>query len=75
MKEMTDLFGLSICATHIPYERIINDSDRVINEHKLWNCRYAGLGSMPANYGKTKKGFLSFAKEFSVIAELFTKPG
>ena len=36
--------GLTVCATHTPYERIVKDTDNVIREHKMIGCPYVGLG-------------------------------
>lgn len=35
---------LEVCATHTAYERIVEDTDNVIREHKLLNIPYVGLG-------------------------------
>ncbi len=53
--------GLTCGITHFNYDRIINDTDAVIAEHKTFGCNYIGVGSMPggaANYAK----FLAEAK-------------
>jgi sugar phosphate isomerase/epimerase len=55
--------------THTPYERLKNDTEAVIMEHKLWNCKYIGLGSMPMEYRGSKEGFLAFARESNQIAK------
>lgn len=47
VKECLDETGLSVCVTHTAPDRILNDTDAVINEHKLWDCNYIGLGSYP----------------------------
>ena len=36
--------GLAVCATHTPLDRILNETDKVIEEHKLFGTRYVGLG-------------------------------
>lgn len=49
-KELCDKHGLSIVLTHSDVNRILNDTEQVIKEHKLMNCNYIGLGSMPDKY-------------------------
>ena len=39
--------GLSCGITHFDFNRVLNDTDKVIEEHKTFGCRYIGLGSMP----------------------------
>lgn len=75
VKELADNEGLKIVVTHIPYDRIINDFDALVNEHILWECEYIGLGGMPAQYRGSKEGFEAFAKDFSEIARRFRDRG
>ena len=39
--------GLPVYLTHSPYERIVNDLDNLMEEHRLFGCKYIGLGSLP----------------------------
>jgi sugar phosphate isomerase/epimerase len=70
MKDLADEFGLAICATHISYDRIKDDIDDVIFQHKLWDCKYVGLGGMPVSYRGDKDGYVAFAKEASKYAKI-----
>lgn len=67
--------GLTICATHIGFDRLQNNLDSVINDHKLWGCKNVGLGIMPMEYRKDKAGFKKFAKEVSDIADKLQQNG
>lgn len=60
LKSYLDEVNLDVCATHTPFDRIINQTDEVIAEHKLWNCDYIGLGSMPAEYRKSEDDIKMF---------------
>lgn len=51
--------GLSVCATHTPYERIVNETDAVINEHKTIGCPYVGLGYMSLKTAEDVRRLLS----------------
>ena len=75
VKEFADKEGLKIVATHVSYERIKNDFDALVKEHKLWDCKYIGLGGMPTQYRTSKEGFKIFAKEFSEVARRFHDSG
>lgn len=57
LKEYLDENGLELCVTHVPFDRIVNDTDALIAEHKLWNCKYIGLGAKPWDMPNTKEGF------------------
>ena len=76
LKEICDKEGLTICATHISFDRMKNDFDAVVKEHKLWDCKYVGLGSMPKEFReKGKEGYMEFAKEASRIAKKLADNG
>lgn len=36
--------GLECAVTHTPPERILTEPEKVANEHKIFGCRYCGLG-------------------------------
>ncbi len=57
LKSYLDENGLELCVTHTPFDRIVNDTENVIAEHKLWNCKYIGLGSKPGEFENTKAGY------------------
>lgn len=75
VKDIMDAEGLTICATHIGYDRLKNDLQGVIEQHKLWNCKYVGLGAMPPEYAKSAEGYVKFAKEASEIARVLADNG
>ncbi|WP_342566121.1 sugar phosphate isomerase/epimerase [Paenibacillus sp. FSL R7-0345] len=68
VKEYADENGLAICATHVPWNRMVNDLETLAAEHKLWNCKYIGLGSLPAEYQTSQEGYRSFVRQATDIA-------
>lgn len=76
VKASADRHGLSICATHIPYARIKDDTDAVIAEHKLWNCKYVGLGMIPWHYYEAgREGYETFMREIAPAAAKLREAG
>lgn len=75
LKEIADGLGLAICATHNSYERIMEDTENVIKEHKLWGCEYVGLGGLPKENRTSKEGYITFAKKFSQIGKIYKENG
>ena len=65
---------LAIVATHIAFDRICNDVDTVISEHKLWNCKHVGIGGMPSEFRNTNE-FSRFASEASRSARPLIEAG
>lgn len=75
VEEITSRLGLTICATHVSYDRLLTDLAAVTEEHLLWKCKYVGLGSIPPRYRGTKEGYLAFATEAEIIAKKLQEAG
>ena len=69
VKRMTDDNGLSICNTHISYDRLCKALNSVIEQHKLWGCRHVAIGGMPNQFRGSEDGFKRFAAVASEIGE------
>ena len=50
VREICDENGLKIVLTHSDVNRILNDTDRLIEEHNILGCDCIGLGAMPEKY-------------------------
>jgi sugar phosphate isomerase/epimerase len=59
LKKICRGFGLTVCATHIPLEGILNDTENVAEYHKILECPVVGIGSGPGVFGKTDLKFYS----------------
>lgn len=50
--------GMSVPLTHVPLDRILDDTDRLMSEHASFDCQNIGLGTLPrealADEDKTK---------------------
>jgi len=75
LKTIVDREDLTICATHIGFDRLRNELESVISDHKLWDCKYVGLGAMPEEYRKDEESFIKFTKEASKIADKLQENG
>lgn len=62
--------GLTICNTHIGYDRLTEDLDDVIAQHHLWGTKHVAIGSMPPEFRVTgEEGFRQFAAIANTIGE------
>jgi sugar phosphate isomerase/epimerase len=75
LKEIADHNGLTICVTHINHDLLLNEMDSIIKKHKIWECQYVGLGSMPKHYRDSKEGYLAFVKEANEMAKRLDDAG
>lgn len=74
LREICDENGLKIALTHNSAERILYDTDALIEEHSILGCDYIGLGGMPEKY---RSGFWveQFAKDFMEPAKKMAAAG
>ena len=47
LKRVSDATGMPIVLTHMPADRIMNDTDKLMEEHAVFGCKNIGLGSIP----------------------------
>ena len=47
IKRAIDKTGMKVVLTHVPMDRIINDTEALMDEHESIGCKNIGLGAMP----------------------------
>lgn len=75
LKDYSEEFQLPIVCTHSPFDRIINDTDNLIKEHKIYGCPTIGLGAMPQEYQKTSEGLKAFISALKVPIQKIRSEG
>lgn len=72
LRKIMDNEGLVCCATHIPIDRIENESSKVIDDHATLGCRYTAIGGF---FQKTftKSDWLNFASRYNAIADKYAQ--
>ena len=66
---------LDCCVTHSPFDRIMNDLDALIEEHRMLGCDTIGLGAMPGEYRETPDGVYQFVKDIREVAKKIKAAG
>jgi len=74
LKRIAEESELKIIATHISYQRIVEEVEAVIREHKMWGCRHVAIGGLPEEF-RNEAGFPRFAKEASEAARPLIEAG
>ncbi|HYF50734.1 MAG TPA: sugar phosphate isomerase/epimerase [Planctomycetota bacterium] len=68
LKKILDENKLVVAATHVPYDKMRDNPQSVIDEHKFINCAYTAIGGLPQDY-RNAAGYSKFAKEASAVAK------
>lgn len=61
IKREAEKLGLEICATHTNLPSLLNQFAWVVEYHKLWDCKYVGVGMMPLEYAESTEKVIEFA--------------
>lgn len=74
-KKILDGEGLVCCATHIKLEHMRDETQRVIDEHKLWGCELTAIGGFFPKENVTAQTWIDFARQYNEIARKFEGSG
>ena len=58
--DLAEEYALPINSTHTAFDRIVNDTDRVIEEHRIFGSREVGIGALPAEYRDSVENLQKF---------------
>ena len=75
MKRILDDNGLVCAATHVPYEKLRDETEAMIEHHKTLECDYPAIGGMGKSFERTAEGLTAFAKEASDMAAKLAEAG
>lgn len=74
LRKLLDDAGLEVCATHVSFDRLKNDFDRLIEEHIILRCPHIAIGSLPAEM-RHHKGYKEFALQATEIGRKIMSRG
>jgi sugar phosphate isomerase/epimerase len=75
LRALADKYGLEICATHIPMQRLLDDAEGVVKEHDILGCKYIGIGGMDRKLARAAEGFRQFARQMTPVGEKLKAAG
>lgn len=67
-KEILNKHGMSVCVTHKPFDRFVNDTEKLIEEHKIIDCYALGLGAAGDEYRDTKENVDAFIEKINAFS-------
>jgi len=71
-KELANILkgeGLACCVTHISKDRMRDETQAVIDEHKMWGCKYTAIGGFFPKENVSTQTWTDFAGEYNQIAK------
>lgn len=72
---LAEKYGMDVCVTHVPFDRMRNDLDTLIKEHKMLGCDTIGLGCMPDEFRESTESINEFIKITSEIGKRMHESG
>jgi sugar phosphate isomerase/epimerase len=75
IKRVSEETEMPICLTHVPFERIVNDTENLMDEHEKFGCKYIGLGAMPLEKLTDEKAFKEGVEALNRAGERMQKRG
>lgn len=60
LKSIVDDTGMSIVCTHVSFQDLIEKTDTLIEEHKIFGSPVIGLGYMPKEFQESEEGLNAF---------------
>lgn len=66
--------NMEVCLTHMPMDRILEDTDALIEEHKALGCNTIGLGWSPEQY-RSVDGMKQYIADFTPAAKKIKDAG
>lgn len=75
IKKVSEETNLPVYLTHVPLDRIISDTEKLMEEHSLFGCKNIGLGMIPGKISANDKEFKTHVEKLNLSAEKMHKNG
>ena len=69
IRKICDDNGLGIVLTHTNPKKILEQTEKVIEDHNIMGAKYVGIGAMPGNYKENFDGVRKFISDYRPVAE------
>lgn len=74
-RKVCDDNGVEVAATHVGFEALRDETDRMIEQHDILGCRYPAIGGLPNEYRTSAEGYARFAKEATEVGKKLAAAG
>jgi len=67
MKALLDEMGLRACATHVSFDELRDNPEKIVADHKILECQWTGTGRS-SDSEDSEQGWIDFAREATEVA-------
>lgn len=75
LAKLVKKYEMDVCVTHTPFDRMIKETDAVIDEHLNLGCDCLGIGAMPGEYERTQEGVDRFIADLIPVTKRMRERG
>lgn len=75
IKRVSDATGMPFVLTHVPFDRILNDTEALMEEHARFGCHNIGLGGIPYHLVNEWDQCLEAIEKMNAAGEKMEKAG
>ena len=75
IKRVVDASGMPVVLTHVDIAKILDETEKLVEEHNYFGCKNIGLGSLKGNLMITDDDWKRTLDELNVAAEKIAKMG
>lgn len=75
IKRVSDSVGIPIVLTHVPFARVLEDTEALMEEHSRFNCKNIGIGSIGPDIIVDEKLCKERVEKLNLAAEKMNKNG
>lgn len=75
LAEQLKVNGLTCDLTHYNYNKVMENPEKVVADHKIFGCKYIGLGAMPKGDKNTLETINEFIENTKPITQRLTAAG
>ncbi|MBO4353331.1 MAG: sugar phosphate isomerase/epimerase [Clostridia bacterium] len=75
IKRVSEKTGVPFVLTHVPMDRIVGDTEKLMEEHAAFGCRNIGLGAMPAKIIADEAALKETVEKLERAGETMAKNG
>ncbi len=75
MKEELDKNGLTCALTHTNAVKLLEETEKIMQNHKILDCKYIGIGKGTDGLSTTREGYADFVEKYKPLTQTLADNG